>query len=192
MFFSSVAGESPQFGRGSFPVDGKILKCKNFTFPSPFTNDNVHVHITIQNESPKSNVYEAAVGWVEDVGVAGFTGCVVASGPDLSSRQLSADWMAFQDTPPGSQTGRLQVPLFTTGSKCVETSFGMVINYFLLLEWFYLFLLQERSKTKLKQNYKFCFQKHTIGFICIRISFTDSKVRTTCTLCSTINSTTVK
>ena len=69
------------------------------------------------------------MGWVEDVRTTGFTGCVVASGAGVSSRKLSADWMAFQGTPSGSQTGRLQVPLFTTGSQCVDTSFGTVISY---------------------------------------------------------------
>lgn len=122
-------GESLQFGRGSFPVTYKVLKCKTFTFPTPFTSpfadDNIHVHLTIHNESP-NYVYEAAVGWVEDVNITGFTGCVVTSGPGPSPRQLSADWMAFQGAPSGLQTGRLEVPIFTTGSQCVDVSFTTV------------------------------------------------------------------
>ena len=54
--FLTIAGESYQFGRGSFPVDDNTLKCKNFTFTSSFTSDDVHVHITINNESPENSV----------------------------------------------------------------------------------------------------------------------------------------
>lgn len=95
-------------------MDSKTLKCTSFIFPVPFTNSDVHVHITIHNNF----IYEAAVGWVEDVTQTGFTGCVVASGPGISTRQLNADWMAFQGTPPGTQTGSIQFPLFTTGTRC--------------------------------------------------------------------------
>ncbi|XP_078383333.1 uncharacterized protein LOC144665923 [Oculina patagonica] len=116
VFVPRVFGEYHplQFGRESFPVDSKTLKCTSFTFPVPFTSSDVHVHVTIHNNF----IYEAAVGWVEDVTQTGFTGCVVASGPGISTRQLSADWMAFQGTPPGTQTGSIQFPLFTTGTRC--------------------------------------------------------------------------
>lgn len=98
------------------------MKCTNSTFPVPFTGSDVHVHITIRSNF----VYEAAVGWVEDVTQTGFTGCVVASGPSISTRQLSADWMAFQGTPSGVQTGRIQFPLFTTGTRCWTHVFAKV------------------------------------------------------------------
>ncbi|KAL9962770.1 hypothetical protein ACROYT_G031908 [Oculina patagonica] len=114
VFVPRVFGQPLQFGRESFPVDSKTLKCTSFTFPVPFTSSDVHVHVTIHNNF----IYEAAVGWVEDVTQTGFTGCVVASGPGISTRQLSADWMAFQGTPPGTQTGSIQFPLFTTGTRC--------------------------------------------------------------------------
>ena len=64
--------------------------------------------MTVQNQSPKNNVYEAAVGWVEGVTQTQFTGCVVTAGKGFSYRKLSADWLAFQGTPSGSQTGRRQ------------------------------------------------------------------------------------
>lgn len=110
----------------TFPVNEKTLKCKNFTFPSSFSSDDVHVHMTVQNQSPKNNVYEAAVGWVEGVTRTQFTGCVVTAGKGFSYRKLSADWLAFQGTPSGSQTGRMAVPIFTTGSVCVDTYFSTV------------------------------------------------------------------
>ncbi|KAJ7325630.1 hypothetical protein OS493_029493 [Desmophyllum pertusum] len=115
IFIPLVFGQqSLQFGRESFPIDSKTLKCTTFTFPKPFTSSDVHVHITIHN----ALIHEAAVGWVEEVTQTGFTGCVVASGPGISTRQLSADWMAFEGSPPGTQTGRIQFPLFTTGTRC--------------------------------------------------------------------------
>ena len=84
--------------------------------------------MTVQNQSPKNNVYEAAVGWVEGVTQTQFTGCVVIAGKGFSYRKLSADWLAFQGTPSGLQTGRMAVPIFTTGSVCVDTYFSTVMD----------------------------------------------------------------
>ena len=122
----SLVGEFPQFGRETFPVNEKTLKCNNFTFPSSFSGDDVHVHMTVHNESPKNIVYEAAVGWVENVTRTHFSGCVVTAGKGFSYRNLSADWLAFQGTPLGSQTGKMAVPFFTTGSVCVDIYFSTV------------------------------------------------------------------
>lgn len=124
-----------------FPAGETYFSCGNVSFKSPYQSSDVHIHTTLFNKDPNGNTYEAAVSWVEDVTPIGFKACAVTAGAYRDMKTLVVNWMAYEQTPQGSQTGRHMLRGFATGSTCEEVFFSSVGKLPSLLVLLILFLL---------------------------------------------------
>lgn len=104
------------------------FQCKSFGFQTAFTSSDVHIQTAIFN-SGSTPIYEAAVSWVEQTTISGFTTCVETAGPMKTSRTILIQWMAYAGSPDSGLAGSISVPLFTTGTECVDVDLvGKVSN----------------------------------------------------------------
>ncbi|KAK3740263.1 hypothetical protein QZH41_017827, partial [Actinostola sp. cb2023] len=67
-----------------------------------------------------SFTYEATVSWIEQITENGFTACIETAGPVPITRTVKLNWMAYAGSPKGGLAGSFTVPLFTTGTECVD------------------------------------------------------------------------
>lgn len=119
------------------PADTEFM-CKSFGFTTVFTSADVHVQTAVFNNDT-APTYEAAVGWVEQTTTAGFTTCVETAGPMKTPRTIQVQWMAYTGNPDSGLAGTVNVPLFTTGTECVDVDLiGRVssINSWILRNYF--------------------------------------------------------
>ena len=59
------------------------------------------------------------VGWVERVNTSGFEACVATSGPIRPRREVTVQWLAYDEVPSQGREGIMDIPLWTTGTECV-------------------------------------------------------------------------
>ena len=76
---------------------------------------------TAQSQAPRNG---AAI-WVEDVTASEFTICVLEFG-NGSNRTLEINWLSFQASLHGSQTGTTSLNSWTAGTKCKRIDFQQV------------------------------------------------------------------
>jgi len=109
-------------GKGLMDVyQDKEYECKPFPFDPAMSSDDVRVQLSV-----KEGYYNTAVTWVESVTRQGFTACVATSGLITARRIISLQWMAFENSDlPGVGFAKVQdIPLWTTGTKCVLVDTG--------------------------------------------------------------------
>ena len=121
-----------EFSSGTFVmIASKEYMCKSFAFKTPFKSadlPNAHVQTAIFNDD-KSFTYEATVSWIEQITENGFTACIETAGPVPITRTVKLNWMAYAGSPKGGLAGSFTVPLFTTGTECVDIDIlGKVSN----------------------------------------------------------------
>ena len=55
-----------------------------------------------------------------------FQGCVATSGAIAGSRAVSLQWIAYQTVSSGAYEKKVNIPMWTTGTKCVREDFPKV------------------------------------------------------------------
>ena len=96
--------------------------CQNVEFePLTFYPDkSVHVQVSVSHVNQTNRVHDAAVAWVENVSVHGFSFCIMESGRNEGPPhgEATLEWMAYQGAPGGGMGGEVSIPNWWTGTKC--------------------------------------------------------------------------
>ena len=103
-----------------------LFACKVISFPSPFYGGQqvkvfASVGHTVKSQTPRNS---GAV-WVENVTASEFTACVLEYG-NGSNRTLEVNWLSFQASLRGSQSGTTSLNSWTTGTECTRIDFQQV------------------------------------------------------------------
>ena len=103
-----------------------LFACKKIFFPTPFYGGRQPKVLASTGLSEKSKTpRNGAAVWVEDVKASEFTVCVVEFG-EGSNMSAQVDWIAFDTSPPNSQTGTTSLNTWTTGTECKRVDFQQV------------------------------------------------------------------
>ena len=103
-----------------------LFACKKIFFPIPFYGGGqLKVLASIGHTEKSQNPRNGAAVWVEDVKASEFTVCVVEFG-EGSNMSAQVDWVAFDTSPPNSQTGTASLNTWTTGTECKRVDFQQV------------------------------------------------------------------
>ena len=122
-----------QYGRVTFQTTGGF-GCTTTTLKTPFSSSDVKVQLALYNDlDDLKPTYEAAVAWVEQVAADKFTTCVRISGPCCPSsssgkRSVGLPYIAYTGKPSRGVDGFINVPLWTTGTKCVLVPITGVVS----------------------------------------------------------------
>ena len=126
------AGFEVKYGRMKFETSGEF-GCTTATLKTPFASSGVKVQVAMYNYlDDLKPTYEAGVAWVENVSAGKFTACVRISGPCCPSsssgkRAVGIPYVAYTGSPSRGLDGSVNVPLWTTGTKCITVPLsGMV------------------------------------------------------------------
>jgi len=121
-FYSARISGKLHYGEGYVNLSGdEDYKCKVFSFgENSGATNNVHVQLRL-----RLNAYQAAVSWIESISSIGFTGCVAISGP-ATAENIHLTWVAFEpsDVSGVGLTRAENIPMWTTGTKCVDVHTG--------------------------------------------------------------------
>ena len=103
-----------------------LFACKEIFFTVPFYGGGQIVVLASIGHAKKSqNPRNGAAVWVEDVKASEFTVCVVEFG-EGSNNSAQVAWIAFESSPPNSQTGTASLGTWTTGTECKRGDFQQV------------------------------------------------------------------
>jgi hypothetical protein len=104
--------------------------CQSVQFePLTFYPDKVvHVQVSVSHVNQSDRVHDAAVAWVENVNVNGFSFCVMESGRNEGPPhgEATLEWMAYQGAPSEGLAGKVSIPYWWTGSKCQTVAVSAV------------------------------------------------------------------
>ena len=97
-----------------------------------YPDKHVHVQISVSHVNDTTPVHDAAVSWVENVGVNNFTFCVMESGRNEGPPHgfATVEYMAYQGAPSGSLAGLVSIPEWWTGTKCQTVDLSEVSKKF--------------------------------------------------------------
>ena len=96
--------------------------CQLLSFKTPFSNKgHIRIQLSYHQSAP---TYEAVVGWIERVNASGFAACVATSGPIRPRREVTVQWLAYDEVPSQGREGIMDIPLWTTGTECVTVDFS--------------------------------------------------------------------
>ena len=103
-----------------------LFACKVIHFSSPFYGGQqvtvlASVGHTLKSQTPRNG---AAV-WVEAVTASEFTVCILEFG-NGSNKTIEVNWLSFQASLHGSQTGTTSLNSWTTGTECRRIDFQQV------------------------------------------------------------------
>ena len=113
--------------------------CQSVRFePLTFYPDKiVHVQASVSHVNQSDRVHDAAVSWVENVSIDGFSFCVMESGRNEGPPhgEATLEWMAYQGSPTGGLAGKVSIPHWWTGTKCQKVDLSAVrVGFVFLLD----------------------------------------------------------
>ena len=103
-----------------------LFGCKKIYFQTPFYGgQQVTVLASVGHSVKRQTHGNGAAVWVEDVKASEFTVCILEyfSG---SNNSLEVNYLAFEASPNGSQTGTTSLNSWTTGTECKRIDFQQV------------------------------------------------------------------
>ena len=108
-----------------------LFGCKKIYFQTPFYGGQQVTVLASVGRSVKSQTHgNGAAVWVEDVKASEFTVCLLEFS-NGSNNTMEVNYLAFQTTPNGSQTGTTSLNSWTTGTECKRIDFQQVRIRFL-------------------------------------------------------------
>ena len=110
-----------------------LFACKVIYFPSPFHGGlQVTVLASVSYSVKRRTFRNGAAVWVEAVTARQFTACVLELG-NGSNRTLEVNWLSFQASLRGSQSGTRSLNSWTTGTECKRIDFQQASIKFSIL-----------------------------------------------------------
>ena len=103
-----------------------LFGCKKIYFQTPFYGEQQITVLASVGHSVKSQTHgNGAAVWVEDVKASEFTVCLLEFF-EGSNNSLEINYLAFESSPNGSQTGITSLNSWTTGTECKRIDFQQV------------------------------------------------------------------
>ena len=109
-------------------VGNNDFQCKRVSFSNSFSDGSpVRLSASINHGNESHVVHDPAFIWVEEVTTNDFKVCLVKGGPGIESISTNIDWFAFQGSQSGVHNGEANFSIFTTGAKCKQVAFALII-----------------------------------------------------------------
>lgn len=111
--------------------------CQSVSFKTQFQgSSDVRVFVTLSHGNTYVKIHDPAALWVKSVSTTGFDVCVRETGSGSGGTSV-INWLAFQGSHQGIQSGVVDFDEWTTRTQCKRVSISNLSNVSYILLWFY-------------------------------------------------------
>ncbi|XP_032232381.2 uncharacterized protein LOC116614912 [Nematostella vectensis] len=105
-------------------LDTQNFVCQTEPFQTPFTSDDIAVHLSPARPGGSLPEYQSSTVWVDHVTRYNFTICLRPSAKINFARRVDVHWLAYLYKPSSGMSGVAYIPMWTAGTKCVLITYS--------------------------------------------------------------------